>query len=456
MPMRPLALAAALALAGPLAAAQSLELVGTVQFETTPFPTNGAPVGGSDVWGYTAPDGAEYAIMGVLDGVAVVAVPSLEVVARVPGPTFSDPYYHRDIVTHGEYAYVVSENLGTSEGLQILDLRGLPDAVTEAAVYRGRVVSSHNLDIDAETGVAYVLDSRADGVAILDLAVPDAPVELGYIGLPDAHDVHARGDTLWIAEGRSPTFSVWDTRDRANPTMLARVTIPDAGYVHNVWPTDDGRYAVTTEETRNKTVKVWDLADMSAPELVGEWLGASALAHNAHVQGEHAFVSHYTSGMHVVSLADPAAPSEVARYDTYPANDAAGFFGNWGMTTPSPGGYVYGSDLEGALTVLRWRDGAVAGEPAPGAEPEAAAELRVGPNPARGAAAVRVALDAPAHVRVAVVDALGREALVAYDAPAAGGELRVALDLGALPPGVYRVRADADGRTATRALTVVR
>ena len=36
---------------------------------TTNYPTRG-----NDVWGYTAPDSQEYAILGVLDGVAIVNV----------------------------------------------------------------------------------------------------------------------------------------------------------------------------------------------------------------------------------------------------------------------------------------------------------------------------------------------------------------------------------------------
>src|SRR5690606_39964768 len=63
------------------------------------------------------------------------------------------------------------------------------------------------------------------------------------------------------------------------------------------------------------------------------------------------------AGVVVVDVSDPANPREVARYDTYPANDDGGFHGNWGTIPPTPGGYVYASDIEGRLTVLRWRPG---------------------------------------------------------------------------------------------------
>ncbi len=350
---RLLALAALLA-AAPVGA-QTLELIGTVDLPA--IVTDTLETGGSDVWGYVAPDGSEYAIMGDIEGVSVVAVPSLEVVARVPGPTEDARWYWRDIKTYGHYAYVVTEAYGPSEGLQILDLSGLPERVEEAAVVRGpddAFVSSHNLSIDTETGHAYVLDSDGESVYVLSLEDPVAPQVVARLDVGDVHDVFARDDRVYIAEGRNPTYSIWDLRDKSAPELVSRVSVPNAGYVHNVWPTDDGRHVLTTEETAEKTVKVWNVEDPENPELVGEWLGANRIAHNVLVRGRYAFLSHYSAGVYVLDLADLANPAVVAHHDTYPKNDDVTMDGNWGATLPSPGGYVYGSDGTGQLTVLRW------------------------------------------------------------------------------------------------------
>ena len=367
--MRLLALAALAALLAAPASAQRLDLVGTVELPTIPRPGADEPrdpgaigipdvVGGSDVWAYTANDGAEYAIMGNVEGIAIVAVPSLEVVAQIPGPTRDAPFYWRDIKTYGSFAYVTTEAYGDSEGLQVIDLRGLPHHAREIAVVRGendRLVSSHNLSIDTVTGHAYVLNSDANQIVVLDLADPIRPVEVGAVDVPDSHDVFARGDTLYVAEGRNPTFSVWDMRDKANPVRLAQVAVPSPGYVHNIWPTPDGMYALTTEETVDKTVKVWDLSDLENPTLIGDWLGESRLAHNVQIaDDQYALVSHYASGVYVLDISDIANPVVVAQHDTHPANDDAAFYGNWGVSLPSPSGYLYASDLEGTLTVLKW------------------------------------------------------------------------------------------------------
>lgn len=348
--------------------AQSLELIGTVELTNTPRPGAGEmqhdggirvtdTVGGSDVWGYTAPDGSEYALMGELNGIAIVAIPSLEIVARVAGPNERAPFYWRDIKTYGSYAYVAAEAYGESEGLQVIDLSGLPNGVEEVAVVRGtddQLVSSHNLSIDTVTGHAYVLNSDGTKIVCLDLNNPAEPTEVAAVSIEDSHDIYAHDDVLYIAEGRAGTYSIWDMSDKSSPTLISRVSVPSAGYVHNIWPTDDGQNILTTEENVDKTVKVWDISDLENTELVGEWLGASRIAHNAHVQGDYAFISHYSSGVHVLDIRDLTNPVEVARFDTHPEHDDAGFSGNWGAIPPTPGGYVYASDLEGTLTVLKW------------------------------------------------------------------------------------------------------
>ena len=448
--MRLLTSVLALCLAAP-AGAQTLTLIGEVA-----LPTNASTgLGGSDVWPYTAPDGAEYALMGDVTGVSVVAVPSLEVVAHVDGPSDGDFYYHRDIKTYGDYAYIVTECFGgDQQGLQVVDLSGLPNAVTVLPAVGGqgdRLYGSHNFNIDEATGFAYVMSNNARQVVIVDLADPAAPVDVGAIQFADTHDVYAHNDRLYVAEGGQPTFSIWDVTDKTSPSMLSRTTIPQAGYVHNIWPTDDGRYAVTTEETTNKTVKVWDLADPASPELVGQWLGASGIAHNAHVRGRTAYISHYASGVSIVDFSDPTAPTEIAAFDTYPANDNPGFRGAWGATLPTENGYVYVSDLEGDLTVLQWSE-PLAGGDAPDADAWLGAPA---PNPTGDDAALPVTLAAPATVAITVFDARGRA--VGHVARALGaGSHTLDLPTADLPAGVYVVRAQADGRVQSRQLSVVR
>ena len=56
----------------------SLEFLGQLWFDS--YYSGSDTSGGSDVWGYTTPEGEEYAIMGVYEGVAVIRAIDLEVI----------------------------------------------------------------------------------------------------------------------------------------------------------------------------------------------------------------------------------------------------------------------------------------------------------------------------------------------------------------------------------------
>ena len=88
--------------------------------------------------------------------------------------------------------------------------------------------------------------------------------------------------------------------------------------------------------------------------------------------------------------------------------------------------------------------------------PPAGASLAVAPNPTGGAATVRLDLPAPADVRVAVYDVLGRRVAPLASGPLTAGTHRFALDGAGWAPGVYVVRAEVGGAALARRVTVAR
>ena len=88
--------------------------------------------------------------------------------------------------------------------------------------------------------------------------------------------------------------------------------------------------------------------------------------------------------------------------------------------------------------------------------PEAGVRLGVSPNPIRNAATVGVSLDQPGHIRLDVVDALGRVVRTLRDAHLAAGSHDVRLGADGLPAGVYTVRATTPTGAQTARFTVVR
>ena len=330
----------------------SLEFLGQLWFDS--YYSGSDTSGGSDVWGYTTPEGEEYAIMGVYEGVAVIRAIDLEVIDIIPGPQQNDYWFHRDIKTYGHYAYVTNEMYGTNEGLMILDLQYLPDSVRFVGSYEiSPDIRSHNLSIDVATGFAYIEESN--GWLILDLADPENPIDVGIISAP-GHDIMVRNDTAYVAEGWGSIFSIWDVTSKAHPQELVSIASPSNGYLHNIWPTEDGNYVLTTEETDNRTVKIWDISDLNNVNLVAEYLAPNDLAHNVHVEGDYAFISHYTSGVAVLDIHDPTNPVEVAVYDTYVPNDDPQFAGCWGVYPHTSNGMVFTSNIEGYLNIFQFHD----------------------------------------------------------------------------------------------------
>ena len=89
---------------------------------------------------------------------------------------------------------------------------------------------------------------------------------------------------------------------------------------------------ITTEETTQKTVKVWNIQDINNITLVDEYLGGSGLAHNAIIKDGYAYFSHYESGLTVLDIADPSDIVEVGSYDTYPSGEGPSFNVAWGVS----------------------------------------------------------------------------------------------------------------------------
>ncbi|HIL58894.1 MAG TPA: T9SS type A sorting domain-containing protein [Rhodothermales bacterium] len=148
----------------------------------------------------------------------------------------------------------------------------------------------------------------------------------------------------------------------------------------------------------------------------------------------------------------------------------------WGTTAATGEPSAYGLDIA-ALAIGAYRVGlaaldgdgveislgdigltiepATADEDDPAAQPFALAAPT--PNPASGVAIATLTLDRLAHVLAVVYDALGREALVAFDQIAVG-RVPIEVDTTRLAPGVYVLRAVAvDGSaTASRTFSVAR
>jgi len=312
--------------------------------------------GVSDVWGYTDETGIEYAIIGYQYGTYIFDVSSNpsepELIADIVGPSGSDYYFHRDYKTYNDFLYIVNEMTGDDTGMQIIDLSPLPISSPIKLETYSQISQSHNLWIDSN-GYAFIENYYPNNIHIVDVTDPWSPTSIGDFYGNDGkncHDIYTRDNFAYVSEGWDNQFGIYDISNISTPIRLA--TIPVIGYAHNAWLDETGDYLLTTEETQDQTIKVWDISDLNNINLISEYIGQNGLAHNVHVKDNYMIISHYTSGLKIVDIFDPLYPVEVASYDTFPDNDDGGYYGCWGAFPFTNNGYIYGSDMQNGLYVL--------------------------------------------------------------------------------------------------------
>ncbi|MEX2621639.1 MAG: choice-of-anchor B family protein [Egibacteraceae bacterium] len=149
--------------------------------------------GVSDLWGWTDPDtGDEYVIIGKTNGVAFFRItdPTAPVhLGELPNRALLHQHWH-DIKVYDDHAFIVSES--NPHGMAVFDLtrlRGVEAAQTwtEDGLYP-LPVAAHNLEINTDTGFAYIVGGNAalvvpdqclSGLHMVDVSTPTLPVFAG-------------------------------------------------------------------------------------------------------------------------------------------------------------------------------------------------------------------------------------------------------------------------------------
>lgn len=315
----------------------------------------------NDVWGYVAPDSTEYALVGLRNGVSIVSLadPTAAVeVAFIPGQNST----WRDLKTWGHYAYVVTDQGGTTEGLTVINLENLPNEVsyfhwTPEIPNVGTLQRCHNLYID-EFGYAYLAgcNINSGGMVYVDVfSTPGQPIYAGLAPNRYAHDVYTRDNKMYASELYLGRMAIYDVSDKSNAVLLGTQQTPFE-FTHNIWISDDGNYAFTTDELANAPIGSYDVSDPSDIIELDQFrptatLGQSVIPHNVHVWQDWLIISYYTDGGIVADASRPHNVIEVGNFDTF-FGGGAGFNGAWGAYPFLPSGLVLISDINSGLYVL--------------------------------------------------------------------------------------------------------
>ena len=305
--------------------------------------------GYSGIWGYTAPNGTELAIIGVYDGTSFVNVtdPANPVeVAFIghPGTIWTE------IRTFGHYAYFSNDQ--SASGLGIVDL---VDPLHPVLVrFHTAFSTCHSLHMDTQTGYLYCNGCSSNRTFILNVgANPTNPPTVAIFSDYYVHDSYSRDGIAYFAAISDGALGIENFS--SPPTFINQSFIQYPGAAtHNCWLTDDSRYLLTTDETSGGHLKVWDVLDKTNPTQVSEFAlpGDDSIIHNVYVRGNLAIASWYTAGLQIMDITNPFAPQRVGYYDTYPGT--GGYEGAWGVYPYAASGNIYISDMSTGLYVFRF------------------------------------------------------------------------------------------------------
>ena len=300
----------------------------------------------NDVWGYTAPDGHEFALVGHRTGTYIFDVSTnphdpIEV-GFIPGAIST----WRDLKVHSYYCYVTNE---TGGGMDIISLED-PFNPVKVGEYTSTFTSAHNLFI--ADGYAYIFGANNDagGCRILDLSNPEYPVEVGSWENTYFHDGFVKNDTLYGCGIYIGSLYIIDVSNKSNPTTLVEYNYSDYG-CHAVWVTDDSKYAVTGDEENGGYVYIFDIQDFDNINMVATWYPdepevQNKSVHNVLIKDDLLYVSYYVYGTRIVDISDPNNPIEVGYYDWYPGQQGL-YSGNWGTYPFTENGLIYSTDYTG-------------------------------------------------------------------------------------------------------------
>jgi len=352
-----------------------------------PFKDLGSQGEGNDIWGWTSPEGREYAIMGCTDGTSFVDVtkPTEPVVIGFLPSHNQRSSVWRDMKVYKDHVFIISEASG--HGMQVFDLRRLSKTyatrlnssvhVFDADVHYDEFGSCHNIVINEDTGFAYAVGSRTcrGGPHIVDISEPLKPKFVGcYQDDGYTHDAQCviYNGTQEKFVGREICFcynedslTIIDVEDKDNIVELSNIRYAGVAYSHQGWLTEDNEYLLLDDELDEMQgmndgytqTRMWNIKDLTAPFVMDSYYAKQkSVDHNMYVLGDLVYQANYESGLRILNVEKIAEKTltEVGFFDVRPESTAVAFNGAWSVYPYFESGTLIVSSIERGLFMLKY------------------------------------------------------------------------------------------------------
>jgi hypothetical protein len=239
---------------------------------------------------------------------------------------FDVPKIVNDVAVVGQYAYIADGE----GGLVTVD-------VSDPRAPAPMGASAHFLawGLTVQGDYAYLANNDGIGLRIVSIADPFHPTEIGSLQgeIVGAMRVAVAGSRAYVTAGENGLYVI-DVSNPAAPQVLGVSSRADSVAIDVAVV---GRYAYVAG---GRVFRVVDISDDAHPEEVGS-LQMTGWAHGVAVVGNYAYVAASDAGLHIVNIADPTHPVEVA---SFPTSDAFGVTG--------VGNLAYVADNTGGLRVV--------------------------------------------------------------------------------------------------------
>ena len=408
----------------------------------------------SAIWGWTSPQGREYAILCCVTGTSFIDITDTNNISEC-GFVEGAMAINREAKTYLNYAYITADryHVSTGTGIQIVDLSFLPDSVHHIKNWTFENYSfAHTLF--QENNFLYLNGSNSmasGGITIIDISDPVNPVKRGQYKRGYIHDCYVSNDTIYGALTSQKKYVILDASDKDSIKEIAEYS-DLVGYdlPHSCWLSDDGNTLITANESRSPpgNVSFWNIKDLKNIFYITTYRppgNTTSIAHNIFVKNKLVFVSHHTAGLRILDYRNPNNPVEIAYHDTYPQSNAAIIAGNWGCYPFFASGKIISSDMQTGLYVHK-----LINDPTSISNPDITIigyNLEQNyPNPFNPVTLLGFGISKLGFVSLKVYDALGKAVAVLVNERKSPGSYEVAFDGSNLSSGILFYSLYVDGK----------